>query len=74
MSIKVKISYTETIEKIVDLTPEDVCYLHSGKTIHEYIPKHIHNWNYEFIDKENAEMEMFDFYQKRMAKVKERKK
>lgn len=58
----VKISYTIKEEKVLDLTPEEVCYLHSGQDKLKYVPTDAIDWNYNYVDKEAAEEEMLKFF------------
>lgn len=61
--MRIKISYLERKEKIIELTPEQYCNLHNGKDKNKYLPQNIIEWDYEFAD-ENAENELLEYFYK----------
>lgn len=66
--MKVKISYTVRTEKIVDMTPEEYCYLRADLANPEYYPPEARNKEIAPADRE-SENELYDYWAWRQIQI-----
>lgn len=66
--MKVKIAYTVRIEKIIDMTPEEYCYLRADLANPEYYPPEARDKEIAPAD-DKAESELLDYFSWRQIQI-----
>lgn len=66
--MKVKIAYTVRTEKIVDMTPEEYCYLRADLANPEYYPPEARDKEIAPAD-DKAESELLDYFSWRQIQI-----
>lgn len=66
--MKVKIAYTVRTEKIVDMTPEEYCYLRTDLANPEYYPPEARDKEIAPAD-DKAESELLDYFSWRQIQI-----